>query len=326
MKNLNFLSLVALCMMISGEAWAASEIEGAAALKSFYTYRLENNQATITKVYSEAFGNVVVPAELDGYPVVSIGRSAFKELTAITAISFEEGSVIRNIDPFAFRGCTGLETVTLPDGLTAISDGLFYGCGSLRNVKIPDSVTEIGAAAFAECRSLENITLPIGITEMGESAFLNCRKLNEITLPETAVKIPGQCFYECRALPAIEIPKTTGEIGYSAFYNCLEMSQIHFFGDAPVLDTGNVFSGVPGIVYYEEGTAGWGSTFGGLKTAVWGSEPLNLDYAWDGSTLTLIFTGNLETSTDGSEWVAIDAVSPYIVEMTGKKKFYRSVK
>jgi len=40
--------------------------------------------------------------------------------------------------------------------------------------------------------------------------------------------------------------------------------------------------------------------------------------------LVLTFTGTLEASDDGMQWESMDAVSPYTMEMTGAKKFFRS--
>ena len=36
-----------------------------------------------------------------------------------------------------FRGCTALETVTVPDSVSAVDDGAFSECGNLKNVEVP---------------------------------------------------------------------------------------------------------------------------------------------------------------------------------------------
>ena len=47
--------------------------------------------------------------------------------------------------------------VTIPQGVTSLSDGAFAGCGSLLKVTIPDHVTEIGSRCFNACENLETV-------------------------------------------------------------------------------------------------------------------------------------------------------------------------
>ena len=48
----------------------------------------------------------------------------------------------------AFRDCTSLTTVAIPDSTTSIGSHAFDGCTSLTTVAIPDSVTAIGVCVF----------------------------------------------------------------------------------------------------------------------------------------------------------------------------------
>ena len=57
----------------------------------------------------------------------------------------------------AFAGCLNLEKVTIPSGVTRISDNTFYHCENLIIIIIPDSVTSIGEWAFYGCDSLTDI-------------------------------------------------------------------------------------------------------------------------------------------------------------------------
>ena len=58
----------------------------------------------------------------------------------------------------AFRGCTSLTSITIPNSVTSIGDEAFYACSSLTSVTIPNSVTSIGGGAFSGCSSLTSIT------------------------------------------------------------------------------------------------------------------------------------------------------------------------
>ena len=59
---------------------------------------------------------------------------------------------------YAFSGCGGLTSVTIPSSVTSIGDSAFSYCSGLTSVTIPNSVTSIGKSAFEGCRGLKNIT------------------------------------------------------------------------------------------------------------------------------------------------------------------------
>ena len=74
-----------------------------------------------------------------------------------TSIIPSDGSVT-SIGDYAFSGCNGLTSVTIPDSVSSIGNGAFGGCSGLTSVIIPNSVTSIGEAAFWGCRGLTSIT------------------------------------------------------------------------------------------------------------------------------------------------------------------------
>ena len=71
----------------------------------------------------------------------------------------------------AFRGCTGLRNLIVPEGMTEISNYLFQDCTELRTVLLPETVTTIGRYAFSGCKNLETMVIPAGVAEIGDEAF-----------------------------------------------------------------------------------------------------------------------------------------------------------
>ncbi len=56
-----------------------------------------------------------------------------------------------SIGNYAFRDCSGLTSVTIPNSVTSIGRSAFYNCNGLTSVTIPNSVTSIGKEAFYGC-------------------------------------------------------------------------------------------------------------------------------------------------------------------------------
>ena len=105
-----------------------------------------------------------------------------------------DGSV-KKIDDYAFEGCEGLKSITIPDGVTSIGDSVFDGCVGLTNINIADSVRSLGDYVFSGCTNLTKITIPYGVRSIGKSAFWSCKNLVEITIPETVTEIGEDAFW-----------------------------------------------------------------------------------------------------------------------------------
>ena len=94
-----------------------------------------------------------------------------------TNISIKEGTL--GIAEYAFRGCSGLTSVTIPNSVTSIGSCAFDGCSGLTSITIGNSVTSIGGSAFRDCTGLTSITIPNSVTSIGSDAFFNCSNLNK---------------------------------------------------------------------------------------------------------------------------------------------------
>lgn len=77
-------------------------------------------------------------------------------------VEFINTSNLISIGNEAFRNCTSLTSINLPDSLTSIGGSAFNGCTSLTSISLPNSLTSIGGYAFYVCQSLENVTIENG--------------------------------------------------------------------------------------------------------------------------------------------------------------------
>ena len=97
----------------------------------------------------------------------------------------------------------------------------FYGCSGLTSLTIPSCVTEIGKSAFRGCSGLTSLTIPSSVTEIGESAFEGCSGLISLTIPSGVTSIGGDAFWGCKGLTSLIIPASVTSIGVCTFYGCI---------------------------------------------------------------------------------------------------------
>ena len=147
------------------------------------TVTYEYNSTEMSSGYLGLSGNLVIPATVTysgkTYSVTSIGG--------------------------AFRRCTNLISVTIPNSVTSIGGSSFYGCTRLTSVNIPNSVTSIGGSAFYNCTGLTSVTIPNSVTFIGGGAFYGCKGLTSITIPNSVTQIGFKAFYNCTGLTYISI-------------------------------------------------------------------------------------------------------------------------
>ena len=176
----------------------------------------------------EASGTVVIPALVtyneQSYHVARIGFQAFRNCSALTSVVIPNS--VTEIDVSAFQG-TGLISVVIPNSVTKIDETAFYDCTSLTSVTIPNSVTWIGRGAFWGCTALTSITIPNSVTYFGTEVFVNCTALTSVSLSNNITSIPISTFNGCSALASVVIPDGIASIEASAFRNCVSLPSIN---------------------------------------------------------------------------------------------------
>jgi hypothetical protein len=146
----------------------------------------ETEDGVVIEKYVGNGSKVVIPAEIEGLPVREIANRAFFENETITSVVIPNGvTIIRHggLDSWdfdsawgAFKDCTRLSSITIPDSVKEIGGWAFEGCSSLVSVTIPDNVTSISLRAFRDCSSLEKVILsPVEGRSWGGSAFSGCK-------------------------------------------------------------------------------------------------------------------------------------------------------
>ena len=127
------------------------------------------------------FTSITFPAS-----VKTIGENAFLN-SALTNVIIPQ--TINFIGAYAFKGCSSLESITIPFIGNARDSGKrfinIFGTipSSLKNVTISNGITSINSDAFEATNFVKNIIVPDSVTSIEKGAFSGCKGIESITLP-----------------------------------------------------------------------------------------------------------------------------------------------
>ena len=155
-----------------------------------------------------------------------IGEFAFYGCSGLTSLTLP--SSITEIGTCAFCNCSGLTSLTLPDGITSIGKSAFEGCSGLTSLTLPAGITSIGGFTFYGCSGLTSLTLHDGITSIGEGEFSGCSGLTSLTLPSSISEIGDVAFFGCSGLTSLTLHDGITSIGEGAFSECTGLKEVRF--------------------------------------------------------------------------------------------------
>lgn len=165
-----------------------------------YEYQVLNDDTAEIIKYNGSAEILTIPSKLDGYTVTSIGDSAFKGCTNLTNVNIPDS--VTSIEDWAFAACN-LSSLIFGKELKSIGQYAFISNKNLTSVTFNNNLKIIDKYAFSTCSSLKKIIIPDGVKEIGLCAFNKCTELENVTIPDSVTSIGGTAFsktaiYNCQ--------------------------------------------------------------------------------------------------------------------------------
>ena len=201
-------------------------------------------------------------AEVNGMRIAVLKRTATAKVTGIVRgfqhqseftipTQVEENGItfrVTEIDDAAFRNCSALTSITIPEGIVRIGKLAFAECSSLTSITIPKTVTQIESGRvdigenvyyghlFTNCPCLTSI-----VVEEGNPRYKSIQNGNGIidkttntliagdqttSIPKDVINIGEYAFHSCDALTSITIPDSVTSIGNGAFWACKALTSV----------------------------------------------------------------------------------------------------
>lgn len=189
--------------------------------------------------YQKSFANctnllsITLPSE-----ITSIDSYAFKGCSALKEILVAEGGSFYSIDGILYKSDganrtlirypnakSDIDSFTVPSDVTSIAQNAFSNCSGLKSVTIPDGVS-LNVAVFQSNEIIEHVSLPSDLKTIPQMTFHECKALAEINIPANVTEIGGQAYMSCKSVSSVVIPNNVVEIKWDAFTYCNSLETI----------------------------------------------------------------------------------------------------
>ncbi|MCM1131934.1 MAG: leucine-rich repeat protein [Ruminococcus flavefaciens] len=226
-----------------------------------FHYVTDGSEGVVINSYDGTNTDIVVPATIDGVPVIYMNSRFIQGSATSVVIPLNEAGILYNqpslkkvtflADRISFNGNisgTGIEELVFPS-VTRVSKQAFMNCKSLKRVVYSGSVSEVEKSLFEGCTALTELSFldcnsSVSIesnafantglvnleispaVELKDGAFDNCKNLETVTFGNN-VSMTGNPFSNCTAIKSVEFKGNVDMQSY-AFKDCSSLENFSF--------------------------------------------------------------------------------------------------
>ena len=202
-----------------------------------YEYRvLKDGTIELKNFLGENRLGIIVPDEIDGKTVTSIGQGCFYRQT--NTKKFVLPNTIKHIGEHAFDYCHDIKSFFIPSSVEKIEFPTFCFCDSLYNLEVSknnktlDSRDNCNAIIETKTNKLiggcHGSCIPNGVVEIDDFALQWCEGIKELVIPDSVEIIGTYAFAFCTGLKKITISSKIKSIGSGPFWGCDNLETIEF--------------------------------------------------------------------------------------------------
>lgn len=203
-------------------------------------------RGVIIKGYKGTQKKLVIPDEVEDYPVVHIGSLGVNDY--VEEVVFDQEKIGFSDDAFkdcakmvthdengnkimfgVLLECKNIQSTMVLPGAQKIANRLFQNNDVIENVVVAEGTEIIDNCAFENCKNLRSVRFPKTLKRIGASAFSGCIMLTDVVFPDNLEEISSSAFKDCKSIRSASFPQSLNKIGWHAFENCaaLEKVSIH---------------------------------------------------------------------------------------------------
>ncbi len=210
------------------------------------SYTKDDKGVTVTGLLDKSMTALVLPAYIEGLPVVTVGEGAFRQALELTSVTLPE--TLKLIEREAFFNCVKLKVINLPSSLAEVRQQAFfcqyeaYGDGTPlpREVHIP-SLTFWCTLIF-EAADPTGTANPL--RQSGGALYVGGTPVTDMVIPEGVQTIRPHLFAGNTALTSVQLPTSVSTVENYAFAGCTNLKSVVFAADSRVTGLGmSAFAG-----------------------------------------------------------------------------------
>ena len=164
-KHIHILLVLVALLLVPANSWADD-------LKRGDTFEVDGITYRVTDIYDKTVNVGPGGWSSSNDPAIDVETKGSLVIPANVTGPDGKEYVVNQVASYAFRNCTGLSSITLPNTIESISSYAFYGCTGLTSFKFPEKVDRISSLSFYGCSSLTSVAFPSALKEIGSLAFL----------------------------------------------------------------------------------------------------------------------------------------------------------